>query len=106
MYWEAIITEQVVLLSKIFLDIWKRLKDVICDCESSRFCAVQVQRDQAEFARLAQLGDILGLNQLDIHAVHTGLAEQAFSSQVQGVSFQWIKISGSYLPTSESHHKN
>ena len=54
----------------------------------SEFCldAVQVQRDQSEFARLAQLGDVLGLTQIDIHAIHQSLAEQAFSSQVQGVS--------------------
>ena len=48
--------------------------------------AVQMQRDETEFVRLAQLGDILGLTQLDVASVHTGLAEQAFRQQVQSVS--------------------
>ena len=41
------------------------------------------QRDASEFARLSQLGDILGLSQMDVYQVHQGLAEQAFKSQVQ-----------------------
>lgn len=41
------------------------------------------ERNEAEFARLSQLGDILGLNQMDVNGVHQGLAEQAFKQQVQ-----------------------
>ena len=46
---------------------------------------MQVQRDESEFARLAQLGDVLGLSQIDVATVHQGLAEQAFRQQVQVV---------------------
>jgi len=42
-----------------------------------------VERDQSEFQRLSQLGDVLGLNQMDVAEVHQGLAEQAFRNQVQ-----------------------
>ena len=48
-------------------------------------CAVVVERDSSEFARLSQLGDILGLNPMEINSVHTGLAEQAYRGQVQQV---------------------
>lgn len=41
------------------------------------------ERDETEFARLSQLGDVLGLTQMDVYQVHQGLAEQAFKSQVQ-----------------------
>ncbi len=44
-----------------------------------------VERDSSEFARLSQLGDILGLNPMEINSVHTGLAEQAYRGQVQQV---------------------
>jgi hypothetical protein len=37
---------------------------------------------QAEMNRLQQLGDILGMSQLEVNAVHTDLAEQAYKSQV------------------------
>ena len=43
------------------------------------------ERDEGEFARLAQLGDVLGLTQMDVYQVHQGLAEQAFKSQVQNM---------------------
>lgn len=43
-------------------------------------------RDEDEFTRLSQLGDILGLTQMDVYSVHTGLAEQAYRQQVQAVS--------------------
>jgi len=43
------------------------------------------ERDEGEFARLAQLGDVLGLSQMDIYGVHQSLAEQAFKSQVQNI---------------------
>ena len=42
-----------------------------------------VERDSSEFARLSQLGDILGLSPIEINSVHSGLAEQAYRSQVQ-----------------------
>lgn len=44
---------------------------------------IVVERDQSEFLRLSQLGDILGLTQFDVAEVHQGLAEQAFRNQVQ-----------------------
>ncbi|KAL4522238.1 hypothetical protein Ndes2437B_g07974 [Nannochloris sp. 'desiccata'] len=43
------------------------------------------ERDEGEFARLAQLGDVLGLSQMDVYGVHQSLAEQAFKSQVQNI---------------------
>ena len=51
--------------------------------ELARCSAVVVERDSSEFARLSQLGDILGLSPLEINSVHSGLAEQAYRSQVQ-----------------------
>lgn len=45
-----------------------------------------VERDSSEFARLSQLGDLLGLSAMEIGQVHSQLAEQAYRSQVQGVS--------------------
>jgi len=44
---------------------------------------VQIERDQTEFLRLAQLGDILGLTSKDVQDVHTGLSEKAFQTNVQ-----------------------
>ena len=44
--------------------------------------SVTVERDEGEFARLSQLGDILGLSQFDVGAVHKDLAETAFRNQV------------------------
>lgn len=41
------------------------------------------ERDDTEFARLSQLGDILGLTQMDVYGVHQDLAETAFKQQVQ-----------------------
>jgi len=41
------------------------------------------ERDESEFARLSQLGDLLGLNQMDVMKVHQDLAEQAFKGQVE-----------------------
>lgn len=41
------------------------------------------QRDEADFARLAQLGDVLGLGQGELMTVHQDLSEQAFTNQVQ-----------------------
>ncbi|KAL4434488.1 hypothetical protein ABPG75_000929 [Micractinium tetrahymenae] len=43
------------------------------------------ERDESEFARLSQLGDVLGLTQMDVYQVHTGMAEQAFKQNVQSV---------------------
>jgi len=47
--------------------------------------SVVIERDQTEFLRLSQLGDVLGLTQLDVADVHKGLAEQAFRTNVQQV---------------------
>eukprot|EP01025_Chloroclados_australasicus_P017172 TRINITY_DN18743_c1_g1_i1.p1 TRINITY_DN18743_c1_g1~~TRINITY_DN18743_c1_g1_i1.p1 ORF type:complete len:1134 (-),score=210.36 TRINITY_DN18743_c1_g1_i1:514-3858(-) len=47
---------------------------------------IVVERDEQEFARLSQLGDILGLNQFEVYKVHQGIAEQAFKAQVEGIS--------------------
>jgi len=44
---------------------------------------ITIERDQSEFTRLAQLGDILGLNQFEIGSVHQGLSEKAFRSQAE-----------------------
>jgi hypothetical protein len=41
------------------------------------------ERDESEFGRLSQLGDILGLTQFDVMKVHQDLAEQAFKGQVE-----------------------
>ena len=46
---------------------------------------ITIERDQSEFVRLSQLGDVLGLNSMDISAVHRGLAEQAFRSNAQTI---------------------
>ena len=46
---------------------------------------VVVERDSSEFARLSQLGDVLGLSPIDVNSVHSGLAEQSFRHQVQTV---------------------
>ena len=43
---------------------------------------VVVERDESEFARLSQLGEILGLTQFDVANVHKELAETAFRNQV------------------------
>ena len=43
---------------------------------------VTVERDQSEFARLSQLGDILGLTQFEVAHVHNEIAETAFRQQV------------------------
>ncbi|WIA15162.1 hypothetical protein OEZ85_001848 [Tetradesmus obliquus] len=40
---------------------------------------------QAEMNRLQQLGDILGMTPLEVNAVHTDLAEQAYKSQATDV---------------------
>jgi len=39
---------------------------------------------QAEMNRLTQLADILGMSQLEVAAVQSDLAEQAYKSQVGG----------------------
>ena len=48
------------------------------------YCSLSLpaERNESEFARLSQLGDILGLSQVDVNSVHQGLAEQAFKEQV------------------------
>lgn len=40
-----------------------------------------VERDEADFARLSQLGDLLGLDRMQAAEIHKDLAEQAFKAQ-------------------------
>eukprot|EP01023_Acetabularia_acetabulum_P035377 TRINITY_DN3342_c0_g1_i4.p1 TRINITY_DN3342_c0_g1~~TRINITY_DN3342_c0_g1_i4.p1 ORF type:complete len:1032 (-),score=267.67 TRINITY_DN3342_c0_g1_i4:1577-4321(-) len=47
---------------------------------------IVVERDEQEFARLSQLGDILGLGQFEVAKIHQGMAEQAFKAQVEAIS--------------------
>tara|TARA_B110000977_G_scaffold141755_1_gene179836 strand:+ start:25709 stop:28657 length:2949 start_codon:yes stop_codon:yes gene_type:complete len=44
---------------------------------------ITIERDQSEFTRLTQLGDILGLNQMEVGSVHKGLADKAFRAQAE-----------------------
>jgi hypothetical protein len=44
---------------------------------------ITIERDQSEFTRLTQLGDILGLNQMEVGTVHKGLADKAFRAQAE-----------------------
>jgi hypothetical protein len=46
---------------------------------------ITIDRDESEFIRLAQLGDILGLTPADVSGVHKGLAEQAFRTNAQNI---------------------
>ncbi len=66
------------------------------DLTSYTRCAVVVERDASEFARLSQLGDILGLTPLEVSSVHSQLAEQAYRNQVQqvclGLSVSQVKL--------------
>ena len=54
-------------------------------CEPLGRRTVVVERDASEFARLSQLGDVLGLSPLEVSSVHSQLAEQAYRNQVQSV---------------------
>ncbi|QDZ24024.1 chloroplast envelope inner membrane translocon protein TIC110 [Chloropicon primus] len=53
--------------------------------------SIVLERDESEFARLIQLGDVLGLTEVDTMQVHQSLAEQAFKNQAQQM------VSGSTL---------
>jgi hypothetical protein len=44
---------------------------------------IVTQRDNTEFVRLGQLGEILGLAPKEVADVHKGLAEQAFTQQAK-----------------------
>jgi hypothetical protein len=44
---------------------------------------IVTQRDDTEFVRLGQLGQILGMSSKEVADVHKGLAEQAFSQQAK-----------------------
>lgn len=46
---------------------------------------MSVERDQKEFVRLGEVGDILGLNQLEVMQVQQGLAEQAFTANAKQI---------------------
>lgn len=51
---------------------------------------ITIDRDESEFIRLAQLGDILGLTPADVSGVHKGLAEQVGSfPRLENSSFHW-----------------
>eukprot|EP00213_Chloropicon_mariensis_P007055 CAMPEP_0197476304 /NCGR_PEP_ID=MMETSP1309-20131121/7614_1 /TAXON_ID=464262 /ORGANISM="Genus nov. species nov., Strain RCC998" /LENGTH=1060 /DNA_ID=CAMNT_0043016527 /DNA_START=245 /DNA_END=3427 /DNA_ORIENTATION=+ len=45
--------------------------------------SIVLERDESEFARLIQLGDVLGLTEADTMQIHQSLAEQAFKNQAQ-----------------------
>jgi hypothetical protein len=47
---------------------------------------IVLERDQSEFARLSQLGDLLDLNQMDVYLVHQGMAEEAFKMQAEALA--------------------
>lgn len=51
---------------------------------------VVVERDESEFARLSQLGEVLGLSNFDVSHVHRELAETAFRNQVSLVFHQLL----------------
>ena len=44
---------------------------------------ITIERDQSEFTRLQQLGEILGLNMMEIGEVHKGLSDKAFRAQAE-----------------------
>jgi hypothetical protein len=44
---------------------------------------INIERDQSEFKRLSQLGDILGLDMMQIGQVHKDLADKAFRTQAE-----------------------
>lgn len=46
---------------------------------------ITIERDQSEFVRLSQLGEVLGLNMMEVADVHRGLAEQAFRSNAETI---------------------
>ena len=47
-----------------------------------------MERDESEFARLSQLGDVLGLTMFDVKSVHDALTEQAFRQQVPALALR------------------
>lgn len=52
---------------------------------------IVIDRDESEFVRLAQLGDILGLTPADVSGVHKGLAEQVgVKRRVTQLSFRLL----------------
>ena len=46
---------------------------------------ITVERDQAEFTRLQEVGDIIGMNQIEIMQVQKDLAEEAFKANAEQV---------------------
>ena len=50
--------------------------------------AVKYDQDDVDFSKMGQLSDVLGLNQMEVGQVHTGLGEMAFSEQVKQVSIE------------------
>jgi hypothetical protein len=47
---------------------------------------IVVERDEQEFARLSQLGDVLGLTPMDVYQVHSAMAEEAFKAQAEAMA--------------------
>ena len=46
---------------------------------------INIERDQSEFKRLSQLGDILGLDMMQVGQVHKDLADKAFRTQAENM---------------------
>ena len=46
---------------------------------------MEAERDQSEFVRLTQLGDILGLTPMEVGMVHKGLADKAYRAQAEQI---------------------
>lgn len=44
---------------------------------------INIERDQSEFKRLSQLGEILGLQMMEVGQVHKDLADKAFRNQAE-----------------------
>jgi hypothetical protein len=47
---------------------------------------IVVERDEQEFARLSQLGDVLGLSPMDVYQVHSVMAEDAYKAQCESLA--------------------
>eukprot|EP00899_Mesostigma_viride_P014051 jgi/Mesvir1/22647/Mv14082-RA.1 len=63
--------------------------------------SVTIERDAAEFSRLQQLGDLLGLYPMEVMKVHQGLSEQAFESNAKQ-----LLADGKMTPEKEGYLKN
>lgn len=57
---------------------------------------IVIDRDESEFVRLAQLGDILGLTPADVSGVHKGLAEQASVKAARALALSCSSFSSTF----------